>query len=301
MSRVNKVSTAEKTENIKAEKLQTDIVSSEDSSVGTTHARRIVVSFDGSAEELQHGSEVSIRNAAELFAPEYNVAELDEETQQSMQKLDVEKGIVTGMKLLSIYSNCNDSVTLSMNLYENNPNIINKEGHLYVPQKSDMGDAHVHKQDGFINLASVLPYEKARTSTEIYSPENVISNKYIENYGGHSLSTLWEGIVPFPNKDYVYVTKDHVVLKIINQNWEMLGMSLDQEKQREGEFVKVQRSVVDSVVQQLYDSVISNIPYTNFKNLSARFQSNAPEAGQDYKVVAELSIEYTYPTIKSEE
>jgi len=300
MSRVNKVKTSEKNE-VSSDKLKTEIVSSEDSSVGTTHTRRIVVSFDGSAEELQLGAEVSIPNAAELFAPEYNVAELDEETQQSMQKLDVEKGIVTKMRLMSVYSNVPDSITLSMNLYENNPNIINKEGHLYVPQKSDMGASHVHKQDSYINLASILPYEKGRTSTDIYSPDNVISNKYIESYGGHSLSSLWEGIVPFPNKDYVYVSKDHVVLKVINNNWEMLGMSLDQEKQREGEFVKVQRSVVDSVVQQLYDSVISNIPYTNFKNLSARFQANSPDMGQDYKVVAELSIEYTYPTIKSAE
>lgn len=301
MSRVNKVKTTEQPEVKSPEMLKTDIVSAEDSSMGTTHTRRIVVSFNGSAEELQHGKEVSVENAAAMFAPEYNVSELDEETQQSMQKLDVEKGIVTGMKLLSIYSNCNDSVTLSMNLYENNPNIINKEGHLYVPQQSDMGAAHVHKQDGFINLASVLPYEKGRSETAIYSPDNVISNKYIESYGGHSLSSLWENIIPFPGKDYVYVQKNHVVLRIINNNWEMLGMSLDQEKSREGEFVKVQKSVVDSVVQQLYDSIISNIPYTNFKNLSARFQSNAPESGQDYKVVAELQISYTYPQIKNEE
>lgn len=276
----------------------TEQVSHEDSSIGATHVRRVVVSWTGSTEDLKTGAKVPINNAVDLFKPQFDIEKLDEQTKTAMKKLDFSKGIVTGITLKSIYSNVDDSVTMGLNLYENEPQIVNKEGHLYVPQASDLGITHSASSEGYVNLANVLPYEKGRPETKLYNPENLLSNRYIEQYGGYTLEKLWENIVPFPNNDYYYVGKDHIILKVINRNWEMLGMNMEAEKTREGEFLKVSKEVVTNVIDQLYEQVIKQIPYTKFENLNARLHSNAPTETDDARVVAELLVEYKYPMMQ---
>jgi hypothetical protein len=297
MSRVNKVqnlNTSEK-KDLKAEDLLNNDVADDASSACKTHIRRIVISCDASAEELKHGVEVAIPSAVDIFRPEQTAKEGEH------AQLDVDKGIITNMKLLSVSSNCNDSVTMSMNLYDNNPDITNTAGHLYTPQETDMqSQVHVRKTaDGFINLANILPYERYRGQTNIYSPDNVVSNQFINSYGGHTLESLWDNIVKFPNKDFFYVPEEHIVLKIIKQNWQVLGLNLASEKTRDNHY-KIPKKVFNDVVEQLYHSVISNIPYTSFSSLKGRFQANAPENDNDYKIVTEILVEYKYPTIQDD-
>lgn len=297
MSKVNKVEIASKTQEtplIEAKDLQEEEVSAEDSSIGSTHSRRVVVSWNGSSEELKHGATVKIANGADLFKPQYDIEKLDDESKNAMKKLDFTRGIVTNIKMKSVYSNVDDSVTLSMNLYKNRPQIVNTSGHLYTPTKTDLGVTHVNSMDGYENLANILPYEKARMDTEVYVPSNLLNSRFIDQYGGYTLESLWSNIVSFPNKDYVYVDANHILLKVINRNWEMLGMSLDSES-REGSYIKVQKDVVNNVIQQLYTSIISQIPYSHFSDLNVRFQSNSPSKQDNLKVVAELLVEYKFP------
>jgi len=75
----------------------------------------------------------------------------------------------------------------------------------------------------------------------------------------------------------------------------MLAINIDQETSREGSYVKVQKDIVNNVINQLYTNIISQIPYTAFDDLQVRFQSNQPSKQQDYKVVAELLVEYKFP------
>ena len=121
MSKVNKteVSKQEETPLLDVSKdLAADgQVSAEDSSIGNTHSRRVVVTWSGTSDELKHGAAVSISNGADLFKPQYDIEKLDEESKSAMSKLDMSKGIVTNIKLKSVFSNVDDSVTLSMNLY----------------------------------------------------------------------------------------------------------------------------------------------------------------------------------------
>ena len=296
MSKINKKEVI--TKEAPTTEFTTDLVSHEDSSIGATHVRRVVVSWNGTTEQLKTGARVDINNAVNLFKPQYDIEKLDEQSKAAMAKLDFSKGIVTGITLKSIYSNVDDSVTLGLNLYQNNPQIVNKEGHLYSPQRTDMGVSHTAEADGFINLANVLPYEKGRPETKLYNPENLLSNRYIEQYGAYTLDKLWENIVPFPNNDYFYVGKDHIILKVINRNWEMLGMNMEAEKTREGEFLRVSKDVVSNVINQLYDQVICQIPYTQFDQLQARLYSNAPSESDEAKIVAELLVEYKYPMVQ---
>ena len=298
MSKVNKteVSKQEDTPLLETKDLAGDgQVSAEDSSIGNTHSRRVVVSWSGTSDELKHGATVAISNGADLFKPQYDIDKLDEESKSAMSKLDMSKGIVTNIKLKSVFSNVDDSVTLSMNLYKNKPQIVNNVGHLYTPTRTDMGTVHTSSMDGYENLASVLPYEKARMDTDVYVPSNLLNSRFIDQYGGYTLENLWSNIVSFPNKDYFYVDRNHILLKVINRNWEMLGMNLDQEASREGSYVKVQKDIVNNVISQLYENIISQIPYTEFDNLSVKFQSNAPSKSDELKLVAELLVEYKFP------
>jgi hypothetical protein len=274
-------------------------VGAKDSEAGTTHARRIVVTCKATAEELMAGKTVQIKNASDVFKPSYEMEDLDEEQQASFAKLDFSKGIVTGIKLKSVYSNCSENVTMSLNLYENNPQITNNEGSLYAPQQTDMGMSHVSEADGFINLVNVLPYERARPDQPCYTPENILNNRFISEYGGYTLEKLWEGIVPFKNEDYFYVQSDSVILRVISRNWEMLGINTEEERKRENKYVKVSKEVVNNVIKQLYEQVICQIPYTSFEQLQAKFSANDVPEGE-YKVTAELLVQYKYPTMNTE-
>lgn len=299
MSKVNR--TASPTQELEGElPLSEDFsVGAQDSQAGSTHVRRIVVTCNASADELAEGKTVKIRNAADVFKPAYDVEDLDEEQQASFKKLDLTKGIVTGIKLKSVYSNCPENVTMALNLYENNPQITNNEGSLYTPQETDMGMSHVSESDGFINLVNVLPYERARPDQPCYTPANVLNNRFISEYGGYTLEKLWDGIVPFKNEDYFYVESDHVILRVISRNWEMLGINTEQERKRENKYVKVSKDVVNNVIKQLYEQVICQIPYTSFDQLQAKFTANDAQEGT-YKLTAELLVEYKYPTMNAE-
>ena len=81
--------------------------------------------------------------------------------------------------------------------------------------------------------------------------------------------------------------------------WEMLGINTEQEKKRENKYVKVSKEVVNNVIKQLYEQVICQIPYTSFDSLQAKFAANDVPEGQ-YKVTAELLVEYKYPTMNAD-
>lgn len=297
MSKVNR--NVAPTQELETEAAEDFTVGAKDSQAGSTHVRRIVVTCNASASELMSGKSVRIQNAADVFKPSYNMEDLDEEQQASFKKLDLNKGIVTGIKLKSVYSNCGENVTMSLNLYENNPQITNTEGSLFTPQNTDMGMSHVSESDGFINLVNVLPYERARPDQPCYTPSNVLNNRFISEYGGYTLEKLWDGIVPFKGEDYFYVESDSVILRVISRNWEMLGINTEQEKKRENKYVKVSKEVVNNVIKQLYEQVICQIPYTSFDSLQAKFSANDVPEGQ-YKVTAELLVEYKYPTMNAD-
>ena len=79
----------------------------------------------------------------------------------------------------------------------------------------------------------------------------------------------------------------------------MLGINTEQERKRENKYVKVSKEVVNNVIKQLYEQVICQIPYTSFNQLQAKFHANDVPEG-DYKVTAELLVEYKYPTMNAE-
>ena len=143
MSKVHEMKSALPQEaDFEAEAEMSNEITSEDSQAGSTHARRIVVQANVSAEQLQMGHTVSIPGAADLFRPSYDMDKLNEEQKETMSKLDFSKGIVTGMTLKAVYSNVEEPVSVGVNLFQNKPQIVNTEGWLFTEADTDMGRTH---------------------------------------------------------------------------------------------------------------------------------------------------------------
>jgi len=256
--------------------------------------RRVVMECNTSGMDLALGKVVNVKNGVDIFKPAMS-QDLSEEEQAEWNKKNFTKGIVTEIKLKSVSSNCPETVTVGLNLFEGTPNIVNSSGWLYAQQNNDMTDQHAHTNEGYTNVVNVLPNEMHRLQDEvIYTPQNVVNNSYISKYGSYTLTKLWENIVPFPGENYYYVDQDHVVMKIIGQNWEQLGIAPEHEQVHEGKYVKVATDVVKNCIKQLYENVIQEIPYTNFSDFGARFQAST-EGEEQYKVVCELLVKYKFP------
>ena len=153
-----------------------------------------------------------------------------------------------------------------------------------------------------------MPFEKSRPGVNVYEPTNALNSRYIEQYGGYTQESLWDGIVPFPAENYYYVPYDHVVMNVIRQNWETLAINADLEQRRESKYLKVSSEVCKSVINALSSDVLDRLPFTEMNNLAARFQTKSavdydqtqmdgPE--QVFHVSTEISIKYMYPTVRS--
>lgn len=262
--------------------------------MGQEFIRRVVMECNTSGMDLALGKVVNVKNGVDIFKPAMS-QDLTEEEQAEWNKKNFTKGIVTEIKLKSVSSNCPETVTVGLNLFEGTPNIVNSSGWLYAQQNNDMTDQHAHTNEGYTNVVNVLPNEMQRLQDEvIYTPQNVVNNSYISKYGSYTLTKLWENIVSFPGENYYYVDQDHVVMKIIGQNWEQLGIAPEHEQVHENKYVKVATDVVKNCIKQLYENVIQEIPYTNFSNFGARFQAST-EGEEQYKVVCELLVKYKFP------
>lgn len=263
--------------------------------IGTTTpelVRRVVFECNSTGAGLANGRVVNIQNASHVFAPHIS-SDLAPEEKAALSAKNFDQAIVTTMSLKSVSSSCPEVVTVGINLFANNANVANSKGWLYTQEVNDMSANHAHSNEGFTNVVTILPNEKHRTDQVVYHPEGLMNSRWIQEYGGYTLEKLHEGITRFAGKDYCYVPDDHVVVSIIKNNWESLGINLNDESMKEGEFLKVNKTVVDNCINQLYSSVISQIPYTSLSNLGARFQANT-EGSKPYKVVAEFELRYKF-------
>lgn len=255
--------------------------------------RRVTFECNARGSDLANGVVVGIDNASHVFRPNM-ASDLTEEEKLQVSSKQFDQAIVTGVTLKAVSSSCPETVTVGLNLFTNEANVANATGWLYTKEVNDMSSNHAHKNEGFTNIASIMPHEKQRMTEVVYHPEGLMNSRWIQQYGGYTLDKLHEGITRFSGKDYCYVPQGHVVVSIIKNNWEQLGINLQDETMREGEFVKINTTVVDNCIKQLHDNVISQIPYTNLSDLGARFQANT-EGGSTYKVVCEMQVKYRFP------
>jgi len=260
------------------------------------YTTRVVFESNASADQLQNGVIVQLSNAAHVF-------------NGSNSEQDVSKGILTGITVKSIYSDCSEPVTFALNLYNSSgqePSIKNNEGWLHTPTQTDFGAMASSRDDeGYRNLLSVMPFEKSRSELSVYQPNEIATDRYIQQYGNLSSESLYKDVVSFPGEQYYLVSQDHAVLNVIRQNWEALGINVDAEARFGGKYVQIPTKVFDRVVSDLKSQVLTRMPFTNLNDVRAKFYSKPVEHyaerhvdGNDgmYKVCVELSLSYTFPS-----
>ena len=264
-----------------------------------TFTTRVVFESNATAKQMEHGVIVQLSNASHVFAGNGEV--------------DATKGILTSVTVKSIYSDCSEPVTFALNLFnssEKEPSITNNEGWLHTPQKTDFGtEAMAGDPQGYRNLLAVMPYEKSRSELSVYEPNEIASDRYIEQYGNCSTENLYDGVVAFPGEQYYLVSQDHVVLNVIRQNWEQLGINVDSEARFNGKYVQVPAHVFDRVINDLQSHVLARMPFTDLNDVRAKFTSKPTTHYVDshpdgengmYKVCVELQMNYQFPSAKEE-
>jgi hypothetical protein len=272
-----------------------DLAVADPASQGDTHTTRVVFESNATARQLESGVIVQLANAKNVFST-------------GDEGVDVSKGILTSVTVKSIYSDCSEPVTFALNLFnssEQEPTIKNNEGWLHTPKRTDFGTEAASKDEhGYRNLLAVMPYEKSRTALNVYHPEDIVSDRYIQQYGNCSTENLYDGVVAFPGEQYYLVSQNHVVLSVIKQNWEQLGINIDDEHKFNGKYVQVPAHVFDRVINDLQSHVLARMPFTNLNDVRAKFQSKPTSHYVDthpngdkgkYKVCVELQMNYTFP------
>ena len=266
-----------------------------------SYTTRVVFEANASAQQMQDGVVVQLANASHVFA-----ANVDE--------ADVTKGILTSITVKSIYSDCSEPVTFALNLYNSSkqePSIKNNEGWLHTPTQTDFGSmATSRDEEGYRNLLAVMPYEKSRAELSVYEPNEIATDRYVQQYGNYTEKNLHDGVVAFPGEQYYLVAQDHVVLNVIRQNWEQLGINVDNESRFNGKYVQVPAHIFDRVVGDLQSHVLARMPFTNLNDVRAKFYSKPTEHYADahpegpdglYKVCVELQMNYQFPAKTKEE
>ena len=157
--------------------LKTAVMQASSESPKDTFTTRVVFESNATSLQLEHGVIVQLANASHVFAGNGEV--------------DSSKGILTSVVVKSIYSDCSEPVSFGLNLFnssEKEPAVKNNQGWLHTPQKTDFGTEAMSKDShGYRNLLAVMPYEKSRSELTVYEPNEIASDRYIQQYGNYSI------------------------------------------------------------------------------------------------------------------
>jgi hypothetical protein len=191
--------------------------------------------------------------------------------------------IVSEIATTAIGSHVGSNLMISSNLFNTNGKPVH---YLRSGVSNNQGWATVGQQDelvpiGFAPLLSVMPNEYCRSRSVHYSPNSGVDDKLVQRYGHlGSGEDLRKGVVSFPGENYYFVAKDHVVLDIIEKNWEALGQSVPHERVREGNWIKVSNTLVDKVLDELDSSVLKHMPLTDLDALTFNMKADQELAEQ---------------------
>ena len=177
--------------------------------------------------------------------------------------------IVSEIASTAIGSHIGSNLTVSANLFNSGEKshylqsgVNNSEGWITAPEQDELVPM------GYAPILNIMPNEVVRQRNVHYTPSSGVDDQLVQRYGHLSSGeSLRKGVVAFPGENYYFVAKDHVVLDIIEKNWEALGQSVPHERVREGNWIKVSNQLVDKVLSELDSSVLKHMPLTDMKKL----------------------------------
>ena len=221
---------------------QATMESSLESKQQESHTTRLILECNADAKDLTKGVVVHLSNAKQVF------------DNLNIKDADFNKGILTDIRVKSIYSDCSEPVTMALNLFNREDtaaNVTNKEWWLHAPQQTDFGTAASNGEGTYRNLVNIMPFEKTRTDLKVYNPEDLASDRYIQQYGNCNAKNLKEGVIAFTDENYYLVRKNHIALPVIRNNWEQLGINLEDCHTFDDKYVQVPMHIFDRVVKDL--------------------------------------------------
>jgi hypothetical protein len=213
------------------------------------------------------------------------------------------KVIVSEVKSTAIGSHVAANLMVSANLFNSGAT---DSHYLSSGVQNSVGWVTSDEQDhlvptGYAPVLNVLPNEYNRSDIVHYSPSSGVDDKLVQRYGHlGSGDALRQGVVSFPGEDYYYVQKDHVVLDIIEKNWEALGSSVPNERVRDGSWIKVSNTLVDRVLDELDNSVLKHMPLTNLSKLGFHIKSDQVLGNmleEDVPCAVSLNLSVSYRTV----
>lgn len=270
-----------------------------------TFTQRVLFTNSFTAQELASGTAIAhLHDPGSVFhAPGF--------ADSSQPK----NALITGIQFLGGHNPCSENVNIGLNLFPQDSvgkftqsyskeKIDNKYGWLYANTSNDFGPQTSHSSNGYTNMVNLFPYEKCRASAMCYDPTNIINNKFIKTYGGMHGKDLWKNIIPFPTQNYYYVDQNHVIMNIIEQNWDQLGINPREEMLHEGQYYKMSCALVDNIMKNLQGRLNDAIPITNLDTLSCRMMTRPlskwdtppTNALMKYNVTCEMQIRYMLPS-----
>ena len=216
--------------------------------------------------------------------------------------------IVESIKSMAIGSNAGSSLMVSANLFNTgeqthylSSGVTNANGWLTTTKQSSLVPL------GYAPILNIMPNEYSRSEAQHYTPGSGVDDGLVQRYGHLSnAGNLRDGIVSFPGENFYYVPKDHVVLDIIERNWDAFGQDVPGERVREGNWIKVADRMVDKVLDELSSKVLQHMPVTNLNNMNFVMKADKDLAqhldnSHDYPVSVTLSIAYRNITAESSE
>ena len=208
--------------------------------------------------------------------------------------------IVEEVGTTAIGSHAATNLMLSSNLFNTNGST---KHYLSSGVTNSHGWATVSDQEslvpvGYAPIVTLMPNEYCRKYSVHYEPSSGVDDKLVQRYGHLSSGeNLRKGVVAFPGEDYYFVSKDHVVLDIIEKNWDTLGQSVPHERVREGNWIKVSKPLVERVLDELDTSVLKNMPLTDLNNLKFSLKADpelaeALDSSSAHPVTVSLKLKY---------
>lgn len=184
------------------------------------------------------------------------------------------KGIISKISLVNAYTDIDAPVQLSGNLFENAEG--DKVGYQSIGIKNAAGwPLFDSANDQFSPMVKLHPCEANRYAKpiQLYAPSSMLSDRFLSQYGEENGETLRRSVVDLPGEPYSLVDRGSTVAKIIDANWEVLGLNVpSQPSALDGRWIRCADSVVSHVMDELQTTVLNHIPYTSMDNLQAHLK-----------------------------
>jgi len=210
--------------------------------------------------------------------------------------------VIEKISLLSAHSDLDVPCQISLKLFNKGSkaalNIDNKHGWpLFECKKS-----------GYVPLLATNPCEQLRCykPVALYEPGASLTDRFISTYGNLTADKVRSSVVDLPNEPFSLVDTSSIVSRVIETNWDQLGLSAAQMPTAfDGRYMRVADTVVSHVCNELSEQVLGKIPLSNLNKVQAHLtvpqdRASALDGDALYSISGEMQLHYRQPTQASD-